>query len=243
MRAEHSSPTRPSLSSAVSLPPCLPSGRSISAPGPRALAMADTYAVVQKRGAPARTGSGSGARGTEGTPLYSQVMPSARRPQAPAEDAQGALPCRGESAWRGAGRASSHLLLLGTPSCGTSARQAGLATARGCCPLVGHARKCPGPNRGPGAGCASLGMPPGLGGGLGRGGAPSVHPSGWVWPRAPSQPYPTRWRSLPWAGSGTPPAARADAWGMVSCPQFLLIPALLGLAPTRMWPMDLRPAG
>lgn len=77
--------------------------------------MADTYAVVQKRGAPARTGSGPGAQGTEGTPLYSQVMPSARRPQAPAEDARGALPCRGESAWRRAGRASSYLLLLGTP--------------------------------------------------------------------------------------------------------------------------------
>nr|XP_019574440.1 PREDICTED: tyrosine-protein phosphatase non-receptor type 18 isoform X5 [Rhinolophus sinicus] len=68
--------------------------RSISAPGPRALAMADIYAVVQKRGAPARTGSGPGAQGTEVTPLYSQVMPSARRPQAPAEDAPGALPCR-----------------------------------------------------------------------------------------------------------------------------------------------------
>ncbi|XP_019574436.2 tyrosine-protein phosphatase non-receptor type 18 isoform X4 [Rhinolophus sinicus] len=68
--------------------------RSISAPGPRALAMADIYAVVQKRGALARTGSGPGAQGTEVTPLYSQVMPSARRPQAPAEDAPGALPCR-----------------------------------------------------------------------------------------------------------------------------------------------------
>ncbi|KAM5250373.1 tyrosine-protein phosphatase non-receptor type 18 isoform 2-T2 [Hipposideros larvatus] len=70
------------------------SRRSISVPGPRALAMADTYAVVQKRGAPAGTGSGSGAQGTEGTPLYSQVMPRARRTQAPAEDARGVLPGR-----------------------------------------------------------------------------------------------------------------------------------------------------
>lgn len=63
-------------------------------PGLRALAMSDTYAVVQKRGAPTGTGSGSGAQGTEGTPLYSQVMRRAQRPQAPAEDARGVLPAR-----------------------------------------------------------------------------------------------------------------------------------------------------
>lgn len=114
--------------------------------------MADIYAVVQKRGALARTGSGPGAQGTEVTPLYSQVMPSARRPQAPAEDAPGALPCRGESAWRRAGRASSYLLLLGTPSCGTSAHQAGLATARGCCPLVVAPGSVPVQTVGPGLG-------------------------------------------------------------------------------------------
>ncbi|KAM5250374.1 tyrosine-protein phosphatase non-receptor type 18 isoform 3-T3 [Hipposideros larvatus] len=81
---------------ALSAMPRPPGGvlRSISVPGPRALAMADTYAVVQKRGAPAGTGSGSGAQGTEGTPLYSQVMPRARRTQAPAEDARGVLPGR-----------------------------------------------------------------------------------------------------------------------------------------------------
>ncbi|XP_019482600.1 PREDICTED: tyrosine-protein phosphatase non-receptor type 18 isoform X3 [Hipposideros armiger] len=81
---------------ALSAMPRPPGGvlRSISVPGPRALAMANTYAVVQKRGAPAGTGSGSGAQGTEGTPLYSQVMPRARRTQAPAEDARGVLPGR-----------------------------------------------------------------------------------------------------------------------------------------------------
>ncbi|XP_022446200.1 tyrosine-protein phosphatase non-receptor type 18 isoform X3 [Delphinapterus leucas] len=76
-----------------------PSGgvlRSISVPGPPGLAMADTYAVVQKRAAPAGTGTGAGARarGAEETPLYSQVMPRARRPQAHAEDGRGPLPGR-----------------------------------------------------------------------------------------------------------------------------------------------------
>lgn len=86
----------PSLGAAVSLPPRPPHRRSISVPGPPALAMADTYAVVQKRGALAGPGPGSGARGTEEAPLYSQVAPRARRPQAPAEDARGAPPSRGE---------------------------------------------------------------------------------------------------------------------------------------------------
>ncbi|XP_044625198.1 tyrosine-protein phosphatase non-receptor type 18 isoform X2 [Equus asinus] len=87
-----------SLRTSQTLPatPRLPGGvlRSISVPGPPALAMADTYAVVQKRGALAGPGPGSGARGTEEAPLYSQVAPRARRPQAPAEDAQGAPPGR-----------------------------------------------------------------------------------------------------------------------------------------------------
>nr|KAF6497288.1 protein tyrosine phosphatase non-receptor type 18 [Rousettus aegyptiacus] len=56
--------------------------------------MADTYAVVQKRGALAVTRSGSGARGAEEAPLYSQVTPRAQRPQAPAEDVRGTLPGR-----------------------------------------------------------------------------------------------------------------------------------------------------
>ncbi|XP_060007534.1 tyrosine-protein phosphatase non-receptor type 18 isoform X2 [Lagenorhynchus albirostris] len=70
--------------------------RSISVPGPPGLAMADTYAVVQKRAAPAGTGTGAGARarGAEETPLYSQVTPRARRPQAHAEDGRGPLPGR-----------------------------------------------------------------------------------------------------------------------------------------------------
>ncbi|KAM7247008.1 hypothetical protein CapIbe_000961 [Capra ibex] len=70
--------------------------RSISAPGPPALSMADTYAVVQKRAAPVGTGAGAGARArsTEDTPLYSQVTPRAWRQQAQAEDARGAQPGR-----------------------------------------------------------------------------------------------------------------------------------------------------
>ncbi|XP_069432957.1 tyrosine-protein phosphatase non-receptor type 18 isoform X2 [Ovis canadensis] len=70
--------------------------RSISVPGPPALSMADTYAVVQRRAAPVGTGAGAGARArsTEDTPLYSQVTPRAWRQQAQAEDARGAQPGR-----------------------------------------------------------------------------------------------------------------------------------------------------
>uniref|UniRef100_A0A2K5CZD5 protein-tyrosine-phosphatase n=1 Tax=Aotus nancymaae TaxID=37293 RepID=A0A2K5CZD5_AOTNA len=55
--------------------------RSISVPGAPGRAMADTYAVVHKRGAAAETG-----------PLYSQVTPRAQRTGAHAEDARGTLP-------------------------------------------------------------------------------------------------------------------------------------------------------
>ncbi|XP_037705820.1 tyrosine-protein phosphatase non-receptor type 18 isoform X2 [Choloepus didactylus] len=65
--------------------------RSISLPGAPALAMADTYAVVQKRGAPAGAGPGPGTLSTEEAPLYSQVTPRARRPGAQSQDA-GARP-------------------------------------------------------------------------------------------------------------------------------------------------------
>lgn len=75
-------------------------------PGPPALTMADTYAVVQKRGAPAGTGAGARGRCAEEAPLYSQVMSRAQRPQAHAEDARGLLPGRGES---GPGRAGAGL--------------------------------------------------------------------------------------------------------------------------------------
>ncbi|KAB1278644.1 Tyrosine-protein phosphatase non-receptor type 18 [Camelus dromedarius] len=76
-----------------------PSGgilRSISVPGPPALAMNDTYAVVQKRPAPAGTGEAAGARARSAleAPVYSQVMPRGRRPQSHAEDTRGALPGR-----------------------------------------------------------------------------------------------------------------------------------------------------
>jgi tyrosine-protein phosphatase non-receptor type 12/18/22 len=60
--------------------------------------MADTYAVVQKRGAPAGPAPSAQAHSTLETPLYSQVTPRALRPVAHAEDARGALPGRGE--WR-----------------------------------------------------------------------------------------------------------------------------------------------
>lgn len=61
-------------------------------PAPRALAMAATYAVVQKRGAPAVTRSGSGTHSAEEAPLYSQVTPRAQRLEAPAEDLRGTPP-------------------------------------------------------------------------------------------------------------------------------------------------------
>ncbi|XP_058999709.1 tyrosine-protein phosphatase non-receptor type 18 isoform X1 [Mustela lutreola] len=66
--------------------------RSLSVPGPPALTMADTYAVVQKRGAPAGTGAGARGRGAEEGPLYSQVTPRARLLQAQAVNARGVLP-------------------------------------------------------------------------------------------------------------------------------------------------------
>ncbi|XP_036913597.1 tyrosine-protein phosphatase non-receptor type 18 [Sturnira hondurensis] len=53
--------------------------------------MADTYAVVQKRKAPPSTRTEAAVPSPEGGPVYSQVMTRARRPQTPAEDAQGAL--------------------------------------------------------------------------------------------------------------------------------------------------------
>nr|XP_054405063.1 tyrosine-protein phosphatase non-receptor type 18 isoform X4 [Pongo abelii] len=72
--------------------------RSISVPGSPGHAMADTYAVVQKRGAPVGAGrgteTGTGARSAEEAPLYSQVTPRAQRPGAHAEDVRGTLPCR-----------------------------------------------------------------------------------------------------------------------------------------------------
>ncbi|CAD7671243.1 unnamed protein product [Nyctereutes procyonoides] len=72
-----------------------PVGEHLGARAP-GLAMADTYAVVQKRGAPAGPGAGAGAgargAGAEEAPLYSQVGPRARRPPAHAEDARGLLP-------------------------------------------------------------------------------------------------------------------------------------------------------
>ncbi|XP_065381382.1 tyrosine-protein phosphatase non-receptor type 18 isoform X2 [Macaca fascicularis] len=70
--------------------------RSISVPGSPGHAMADTYAVVQKRGAPAGAGpgpeTGTGARSAEEVPLYSQVTPRAQRPGAHAEDVRGTVP-------------------------------------------------------------------------------------------------------------------------------------------------------
>lgn len=58
-------------------------------PGPPTLPMADTYAVVQKRGAPAGTGPGTRAPNSTDTPIYSQVAPRIQRPVSHTENAQG----------------------------------------------------------------------------------------------------------------------------------------------------------
>lgn len=66
-------------------------------PGPPTLPMADTYAVVQKRGAPAGPGPGTRAPGSTDSPIYSQVAARTPRPIAQTEDAQGPSPLgRGE---------------------------------------------------------------------------------------------------------------------------------------------------
>ncbi|ERE91386.1 tyrosine-protein phosphatase non-receptor type 18 [Cricetulus griseus] len=82
--------TSPALS-ATSRPP---GGvlRSISVPGPPTLPMADTYAVVQKRGAPAGTGPGTRVPSSADAPIYSQVAPRSQRPVAHTEDARGTTP-------------------------------------------------------------------------------------------------------------------------------------------------------
>lgn len=75
--------------SALSLPLLTVRYRSISVPGPPTLPMADTYAVVQKRGAPAGTGPGTRAPNSTDTPIYSQVAPRIQRPVSHTENAQG----------------------------------------------------------------------------------------------------------------------------------------------------------
>ncbi|XP_058520368.1 tyrosine-protein phosphatase non-receptor type 18 isoform X2 [Ochotona princeps] len=73
--------------------------RSTSEPGAPTLTMADTYAVVQKRGTSSTAGAGAGSGARTGGPdaerLYSHVTPRALRPGAQAEDnARGVLPAR-----------------------------------------------------------------------------------------------------------------------------------------------------
>lgn len=60
-------------------------------PAPTTLPMADTYAVVQKRGTPAGTGPGTRTPtpNSADTPIYSQVAPRAQRPVGHTEDGQG----------------------------------------------------------------------------------------------------------------------------------------------------------
>ncbi|CAO2607813.1 Tyrosine-protein phosphatase non-receptor type 18 [Lemmus lemmus] len=77
-----------SLYSALSLPLLIARCWSISAPGP----MADTYAVVQKRGAPAGAGRGTRVPSSTDTIIYSQVTPRSQRPLAHTEDATGTTP-------------------------------------------------------------------------------------------------------------------------------------------------------
>ncbi|MEJ1285227.1 protein tyrosine phosphatase non-receptor type 18 [Cricetulus griseus] len=81
-----------SLCSALSLPLLAARCRSISVPGPPTLPMADTYAVVQKRGAPAGTGPGTRVPSSADAPIYSQVAPRSQRPVAHTEDARGTTP-------------------------------------------------------------------------------------------------------------------------------------------------------
>ncbi|XP_017656961.1 tyrosine-protein phosphatase non-receptor type 18 isoform X2 [Nannospalax galili] len=80
-------------------PPAIPrpSGgvlRSISVPGPASPPMADTYAVVQKLGAPTGQGPGTRVPSSQETPVYSQVTPRAQRPVAPTEDQRRTPPSR-----------------------------------------------------------------------------------------------------------------------------------------------------
>lgn len=86
-----------SLYSALSLPLLVARCRSISVPGPPSRTMADTYAVVQKRGAPAGAGRGTRVPSSTDTIIYSQVTPRSQRPMAHTEDATGTTPLgRGE---------------------------------------------------------------------------------------------------------------------------------------------------
>lgn len=74
--------------------PCPPGRvlRSISMPATQTLVMADAYAVVQKRGAPAGAAPGSRERSAVHKPLYSQVAARAQASRAPAEDTRGTPP-------------------------------------------------------------------------------------------------------------------------------------------------------
>lgn len=66
--------------------------RSISVPGPPTRTMTDTYAVVQKRGAPAGAGRGTRVPSSTDTVIYSQVTPRSQRPMSHTEDATGTTP-------------------------------------------------------------------------------------------------------------------------------------------------------
>lgn len=86
-----------SLYFALSLPLLVARSRSISVPGPQTRIMADTYAVVQKRGAPAGAGRGTQVPNSTDTIIYSQVTPRSQRTVAHTEDATGTTPLgRGE---------------------------------------------------------------------------------------------------------------------------------------------------
>lgn len=81
-----------SLYSALSLPLLVALSRSISVPGSQTRTMTDTYAVVQKRGAPAGAGRGTRVPSSTDTIIYSQVTPRSQRPVAHTEDATGTTP-------------------------------------------------------------------------------------------------------------------------------------------------------
>ncbi|XP_033035814.1 tyrosine-protein phosphatase non-receptor type 18-like isoform X3 [Trachypithecus francoisi] len=221
--------------------------RSISVPGSPGHAMADTYAVVQKRRAPAGAGPGTetgpGARSAEEVPLYSQVTPRAQRPGAHAEDVRGTVPGRGESRLA----PSEGIILLWSAGPWRPRRPPA--------PMLTWPR----PDADVAASLARPGSAPWRSGSRSRGRVPGD--TSWPVSAAPNARGHVRGvrllppgalgpplrasgeASSPGVVLGLPGASGADSWRGVSCPQFLLTKVLRHLAPTRTWRVELRPVG